>query len=166
MLLLLLCHLKLENICTLCLLSLLSPFGCWLKVFGFRLKLLCHFEATDNLLDNTTGERIWSRSFCIYSANPLKYSKKHPPTRHNIGIHGNYNLFKTYFVQRVEYIERSISNAAILSCLPNQNSQVVQKKERFLIWTRQNNVRIFGKCCLRQRDERTNRCKTRTVVNT
>ena len=31
------------------------------------------------------------------------------------------------------------------------------KNERFLIWIRQNNVRIFGKCCLRQSDNRTNR---------
>ena len=37
--------------------------------------------------------------------------------------------------------------------------------ERFLIWTRQNKVRIFGKFCLRQSDERTNRYKTRNVVN-
>ena len=48
----------------------------------------------------------------------------------------------------------------------NQNSQEV-KNERFLIWTRQDNARIFGKCCLRQSNERTNiRYKTRNVVNT
>ena len=35
----------------------------------------------------------------------------------------------------------------------NLNTQEV-KNERFLIWTRQNNVRIFGKCCLRQSDAR------------
>ena len=29
------------------------------------------------------------------------------------------------------------------------------KNERFIIWTRQNNVHIFGKICLRQSDERT-----------
>ena len=29
----------------------------------------------------------------------------------------------------------------------NQNTQEV-KKRSFLIWTRQNNVHIFGKCCL------------------
>ena len=38
--------------------------------------------------------------------------------------------------------------------------------ERYLIWTRQNNVHIFGNFCLRQRDERTNRYKSRNVVNT
>ena len=32
--------------------------------------------------------------------------------------------------------------------------------------TRQNNVHIFGTFCLRQSDERTNRYKTRDVVNT
>ena len=34
------------------------------------------------------------------------------------------------------------------------------------IWTRQNNVHIFGKCCLRQSDDWTNRYMTRNVVNT
>ena len=47
----------------------------------------------------------------------------------------------------------------------NQNTQEV-KNERFLIWTRQNKTRIFGKFCLRQSDERTNKYKTRNVVNT
>ena len=36
-----------------------------------------------------------------------------------------------------------------------QNTQEV-KHERLIIWTRQNNVHIFGKFCLGQRDERTN----------
>ena len=40
----------------------------------------------------------------------------------------------------------------------NQNTQEV-KRERFLTSTRQNNVHIFGKFCLRQSDERTNRYK-------
>ena len=47
----------------------------------------------------------------------------------------------------------------------NQNTQEV-KRERFLIRTRQNKMRISGKLCLRQSDERTNRYKTRNVVNT
>ena len=47
----------------------------------------------------------------------------------------------------------------------NQNTHDV-KNERFLItWTRQNNAN-FGKCYLRQSHERTNRYKTRNVVNT
>ena len=41
----------------------------------------------------------------------------------------------------------------------NPNTQEV-KHERFLMWTRQNNVQIFGKFCLRQSDKRTNRYKT------
>ena len=48
----------------------------------------------------------------------------------------------------------------------NENAQEV-KNERFKKkWTRQNNVRTFGKCYLRQSDERTNRYKTRNVENT
>ena len=43
----------------------------------------------------------------------------------------------------------------------NQNTQDV-KNELFLISTGQSNVRNFGKCCLRQSDERTNRYKIRT----
>ena len=35
-----------------------------------------------------------------------------------------------------------------------------------LIWTRQNNVHIFGKFCLRQSDERTKHIKQRNVVKT
>ena len=38
--------------------------------------------------------------------------------------------------------------------------------ERYLIRTRQNNVHIYDKCCLRQSDKRTNRYKIRDVVNT
>ena len=44
-----------------------------------------------------------------------------------------------------------------------QNTQEV-KNGRFLIWTRQNNMRIFSKCCHRQSDEWTNGYKTRNVV--
>ena len=54
-------------------------------------------------------------------------------------------------------------------CSMNQNTQEVQKefkKERFLIWTGQNNVQIFCKCCLQQSDKRTNRYKTQNVGNT
>ena len=43
----------------------------------------------------------------------------------------------------------------------NQNTQEV-KNECFLKWTKQ----IFGKFCLRPSDERTNRYKTRNMVNT
>ena len=38
----------------------------------------------------------------------------------------------------------------------NQNTKEV-KHERCLIWIGQNNVRILGKCCLRQSDKRTNK---------
>ena len=48
---------------------------------------------------------------------------------------------------------------------PNQITQEV-KQERFLIWSRQNNVQTFGKCCLRESDERSSRYKTRNVGNT
>ena len=47
----------------------------------------------------------------------------------------------------------------------NQNTQEV-KNDCFLKWTRQNKVQIFSKFCLRPSDERTNRYKTRNVVNT
>ena len=49
--------------------------------------------------------------------------------------------------------------------LTDQNTQEV-KNERFLISTRQNNVRIFGIRCLRQSDKRTDRYQTRNVEKT
>ena len=47
----------------------------------------------------------------------------------------------------------------------NKSKHTRGQHERYLVWTRQNNVQIYGKFGLRHSDERTTRYKTRKVVH-
>ena len=83
-----------------------------------------------------------------------------------LGYDGQKELITTYFTG--DHFEDRLGydgqKELMTTCFTDQITQEV-KNEHFLIWTRQTNLQIFGKVCLRQSDERTDKYKTRNVMH-